>query len=164
MESGMRIQSVAANGELRLLVYPDPTTGHGMVPAGSHDLITVPLQGNGTIELVDQEACDYAGGSLSLQTVGGTPREYGLLQNYPNPFNAGTVIPFRLENDSEWKLAVYNVAGQIVRTFDGRDATGLVQVAWDGTTSTGAALASGVYFCRLEAGGMVSSRRLLLLK
>jgi len=163
-ESGMSIQSVATEGELRLLVYPDPTTGHGMVPAGSHDLVTVPLKGNGTIELADQEACDYAGGSLALQTAQGTPREYGLLQNYPNPFNAGTVIPFRLERDSEWKLAIHNVAGQVVRTFDGRDAAGLVQVAWDGTTSTGAALASGVYFSRLEAGGTMSSRRIVLMK
>jgi hypothetical protein len=160
----MRVQSVSAKGELRLLAHPDPTTGHGMVPAGYHDLVTVQLKGNGTIELVDQEACDVFGGALSLRASSATPQEFGLLQNYQNPFNAGTVIPFRLENDLEWKLTIFNVAGQVVRTFDSRDAAGVVQVEWDGTADAGTALASGVYFCRLEAAGAISSRRIVIMK
>jgi hypothetical protein len=35
---------------------------------------------------------------------------------------------------------------------------------WDGTDESGAAVASGVYFCRLDAGPLTHTRKMVLLK
>ncbi len=43
-------------------------------------------------------------------------------------------------------------------------AVGRHELAWDGTTGEGAQVASGVYFCRLEAGGTVDVRKMILLR
>jgi flagellar hook assembly protein FlgD len=57
------------------------------------------------------------------------------------------------------------VAGRRVRALlDGQRAAGLHQAAWDGRDDAGRAVASGVYFYRLQAAGRVETRRMLLLK
>jgi flagellar hook assembly protein FlgD len=41
---------------------------------------------------------------------------------------------------------------------------GALQATWDGRADNGAAVSSGVYFYRLEAGGTIETRRMVLLK
>jgi hypothetical protein len=43
-------------------------------------------------------------------------------------------------------------------------AAGNYRLNWDGRDDSGAALASGMYLYRLEAGGKVETRKLLLLR
>ena len=105
------------------------------------------------------------GAALSVRTAGAPiPTGYALLQNYPNPFNAGTVIPFDLGQGGDWTLQVYNVAGQVVRTFTGHDAPGRVDVSWDGNNASGSNMASGVYFYRVVSGEFAATRKMTLLK
>jgi hypothetical protein len=92
------------------------------------------------------------------------PDEYALLQNYPNPFNAGTVIPFTMKNASEWTLTVYNILGQVVRTFEGSDAPGTVNVNWNGQDQNGSAIPSGVYFYHVTTDSWSATRKMTLLK
>ena len=92
------------------------------------------------------------------------PVSYSLLQNYPNPFNAGTVIRFDLKESSDWTLKVYNVAGQVVRTFGGFNDASEVSVAWDGTDDRGVRAASGVYFYRIDAGNFTATKKMTLMK
>jgi hypothetical protein len=57
-------------------------------------------------------------------------------------------------------LAVYDVLGrEVALLVDGPVGPGEHAVHFDGTT-----LASGVYLCRLQAGGMVLSRAMMLLR
>jgi outer membrane protein assembly factor BamB len=85
---------------------------------------------------------------------------YILDQNYPNPFNPSTTIRYGLPHQSEVSLTVFNMLGQQVRTLvnETQDA-GYHALRFDGTN-----LASGVYFCRIQAGSFVQTKRLLLLK
>jgi len=101
---------------------------------------------------------------VNLSTNSDVPVSYQLLQNYPNPFNAGTVIEFRSGTFSDWTLTIYNVLGQAVRTFGGSDATGTIRVEWDGTSETGKAVASGVYFYRVNMPSWSATKKLTLLK
>lgn len=95
----------------------------------------------------------------------GLPGRFDLQQNYPNPFNAGTTIRFRLDRSGPASLAVYNLLGQRVEVlYQGELAAGQHQVTWDGADRRGRVLASGVYFCRLEAGGRSETRRMVLLR
>lgn len=83
----------------------------------------------------------------------------------PNPFNPRTTISFSLPQAGVARLAVYDVAGHVVRTLaDGHLDAGEHSVDWDGRDSNGRALASGSYFARLEAGGSVRSTRMSLVR
>jgi hypothetical protein len=88
------------------------------------------------------------------------PFEYALGQNYPNPFNPITVIPYSLKDPSVATLTLYNVLGQKVATLvNGRQEAGPHQATFDAS-----ALASGIYFYRLDAGSFTKTRKMVLLK
>jgi flagellar hook assembly protein FlgD len=60
---------------------------------------------------------------------------------------------------------VYDASGGYVATLhQGRLDTGVRSVRWNGTNAGGERVGSGVYFCRLAAGGEVITRQLVLLK
>ena len=83
-----------------------------------------------------------------------------LEQNYPNPFNPQTKIRFALPQQSHVKLTIHNMLGQQVRALlDESKEPGDYELSFDGSN-----LGSGVYFYRLEAGGIVETRRMTLLK
>jgi hypothetical protein len=88
-----------------------------------------------------------------------------LLRNYPNPFNPATRIQFTLPRDAQVSLRVFDVQGRLVRTLiDSYVAAGPRTVDWDGKDNSGATLASGTYFLRLQGGGTYLSRTVNLVK
>jgi hypothetical protein len=101
--------------------------------------------------------------SIEVAIAGTAPTEFALMQNYPNPFNPSTQIQYSLGTAAQVSLKIYNLLGLEVATLvNGRQAAGSYSVPF---TATGtASLSSGVYFCRLEAGSFVSTKRLILLK
>lgn len=94
------------------------------------------------------------------QSGEGVPGVFALHQNYPNPFNPATVFSFQLPVSSFVTLKVFDVLGREVTTLVKEVMTGgSYLVTWDAT-----GYSSGVYFCRLEAGSFVATRKLLLLR
>jgi len=94
------------------------------------------------------------------QSSAGLPAEFSLSQNYPNPFNPTTTIRYALPQRSQVTLTVFNTLGQPVSTLvSGTEEAGSYEVKFNGSN-----LASGVYFYRIQAGGFVQTRKLLLLK
>ena len=88
------------------------------------------------------------------------PESFVLSQNYPNPFNPTTNIGYRIADVGLVTLKVYNVLGELVKTLVNKvEQPGSYRVQFDGSN-----LASGVYFCRLQAGTFTQTRKLLLLK
>jgi hypothetical protein len=88
-----------------------------------------------------------------------------LEQNHPNPFNPATTIQYSLAKKTYVELTVYDARGRLVRTLVRGERTAQVySVAWDGTNDDGAAVASGLYFCRLEAGAFRQVRKMVVLK
>lgn len=161
--SQMVLSSKATSGELKVLVAPATDARGARINSGVNEVVSIPTEGTGTIELVSVEMSDAQGALLSTTVSRGVPAEYALLQNYPNPFNAGTVISFSLKDQSDWKLNVYNITGQTVRTFSG-NGQGQVQVNWDGTDDAGTSIASGVYFYRLETKAFTATKKMTLMK
>ncbi|HTY57927.1 MAG TPA: choice-of-anchor D domain-containing protein [Bacteroidota bacterium] len=94
------------------------------------------------------------------------PRAYALEQNFPNPFNPSTTVRYMLPAPSTVRLEILSVIGQRVRLLDdGYRAAATYSVIWDGRDDRMQPVSSGVYFCRLTAGGStVMTRKLLLLK
>lgn len=164
--SQMSIASRADRGEYRVLVSPQMDLSGARISAGNNEIVTIPVSGEGTIELVEVQLADANGAMLTSNLAKiEPPKSYALLQNYPNPFNAGTVISFDLKDASDWTLTVYNITGQVVRTFSGSDEASTVQLNWDGKDNQGRSTASGVYFYRLNAGeSFVATKKMTLLK
>jgi hypothetical protein len=94
----------------------------------------------------------------------GLPVQFNLEQNYPNPFNPTTMIrftlPFGVGTLHATSLRVYDVLGRDVATLVNEMLQpGSYQVPWDGH-----GMASGVYVYRLQAGSVVATRTMMLVK
>ena len=88
------------------------------------------------------------------------PKKFDLSQNYPNPFNPSTVILFSVPQSAFVTLRIFNIVGQQVATlFSENVSASTHQVEWNAQ-----GFAVGVYFCRLQAGDFVSTKKLILLK
>ncbi|MFQ5606516.1 MAG: S8 family peptidase [Candidatus Zixiibacteriota bacterium] len=93
------------------------------------------------------------------------PEGFALAQNYPNPFNPETTIEFSLPTAAPARLIVYNALGQAVRIlYDSPAHAGLTRLRWDGRADSGAPVASGVYFYRLETDSFSLTRKMALIK
>lgn len=92
-------------------------------------------------------------------------RPVELYPNYPNPFNPQTTIEWSQAESGPVELRIYDASGKRVRTLvaDEREA-GPHAVRWDGRDNTGGRASSGVYFIRLTSGGVVETRKIILLK
>ncbi len=100
------------------------------------------------------EGSGWSGVTAERPTV---PRTFGLLAGYPNPFNPSVEITFEVAVAGPVELAIYDLAGRRVATLlDGVRSSGLQRVRWDGYGAS-----SGVYFCRLRAGGNMATIKLL---
>ncbi len=93
------------------------------------------------------------------------PLKFNLSQNYPNPFNPSTSISFSIPNDSQVKLSVYNIKGQLVKQLKNeRMIKGHHTVQWNGINDQGNSVGSGIYFIRLNTETNHSVKKALLLK
>jgi hypothetical protein len=103
-------------------------------------------------------------GPADVTVSPGIPDEYALLQNYPNPFNPTTEIRYDVAGlsgqSSVVSLKVFDVLGREVAVLvNERREPGSYTVQFNAS-----GLASGVYVYRLEAGGFVASKKLLLVR
>jgi len=88
------------------------------------------------------------------------PERLHLAQNYPNPFNARTTVEFSIAESQQVKLVIYDLLGnEVQRLIDGVRSAGIHSLTFDASS-----LSSGVYFYRLQAGDVVETRRMVLLK
>ena len=98
------------------------------------------------------------------------PAKTELLLNYPNPFNPETWIPFRLSEDSQVSLTIYDRTGRVVRSVDvGHRPAAVYEsrakaIYWDGRNDFGERVASGMYFYTLTAKDFSATRRMVILK
>ena len=97
--------------------------------------------------------------------IGDPPSAPSLSQNYPNPFNPTTTIAFSIAARGHVELNVYDVGGRLVRTLANEvRPAGAHRVTWDGRDANGEPVASGVYFCRLNAGVFSQTKKMVMLK
>jgi len=84
----------------------------------------------------------------------------------PNPFNPRTVFHYEMDTAARVELAVYDLAGRLVRTLRSGvwQEAGSHVATWDGRDDGGASLPSGSYLGLLRVGGQEASTRLGLLK
>jgi photosystem II stability/assembly factor-like uncharacterized protein len=88
------------------------------------------------------------------------PIKFDLSQNYPNPFNPSTTIRFSLPKQTQLKINVYNMLGELVQTLtEGTYEAGHHQVTFNASE-----FSSGAYIYRIESNHYVLTRKMLLVK
>jgi hypothetical protein len=146
---------VLAN-EGRVLVWN--RDGHS-IDAGVSEVLSA------TGELVSATVVDREGRDLATTiTAKVAPSSFALHPAYPNPFNPNTNLSFSLPNAIAYNLKIYNVAGQLVRSYEGMGTAGLNVITWDGKDNAGNDVSSGVYFCKLSADTFTATNKMVLMK
>jgi hypothetical protein len=94
------------------------------------------------------------------------PMATQLMQNYPNPFNPQTTIRYNLVEDTNVRLTIHNLRGEVVTTLVNTSQVGGEHtVAWNGTNQRGEKVSSGVYFYRLNVGnGNTVTKKMVMVK
>jgi hypothetical protein len=150
------------DGKLRVLVYPDLNSEtDNAISSGSHSLLSIPV--SGSIKLDEVEAAGFWGNTLTV-TTHKLPSAYAVAQNYPNPFNPTTTIELSMPVGGEYNLVIYNINGQVVRSFSGSAPAGVVSLVWDGTSEDGTHVASGIYFYKAHVGNYTDTKKMVLMK
>ncbi len=117
-------------------------------------------------------ATDFSGNegkAIKINTASGvgTPKSYVLsVSNFPNPFNPSTTVSYTVPSRGNVTVSIYDAHGALVAMLvnnEPRDA-GAYRMEWNGQTSTGAGVSSGIYFARIEHNGDVRAKKMVLLK
>lgn len=99
-------------------------------------------------------------GPTLLEEESVLPCAFELHQSFPNPFNPATTIRYSVQERTRVVLKVFNILGEEVASLvDEVQDAGSKSVRFDAS-----GLASGVYFCRLEAGSFANTKKMLLLR
>ncbi|NUN09097.1 MAG: T9SS type A sorting domain-containing protein [Ignavibacteriaceae bacterium] len=88
------------------------------------------------------------------------PTEFNLSQNYPNPFNPSTKIEVKIAKAGYFRLAVYDMTGQLVGTLiDEHLEAGVYSPRFEAGE-----LPSGIYIYKLAGENVNFSKKMVLIK
>jgi hypothetical protein len=83
----------------------------------------------------------------------------------PNPFNPTTTVVFEIKESSPVSLRIYDARGSLVRTLHNEVlSVGLHHTEWNGRDNSGRAVATGVYFVRLETRHQRVTHKVVMIK
>ncbi|MBU1984369.1 T9SS type A sorting domain-containing protein, partial [bacterium] len=88
------------------------------------------------------------------------PRVSALHPAYPNPFNPSTTICYDVESAGLVTVEVFDLMGRKVTVLVNQTlSAGSYSVTWDARS-----VPSGMYFCRMQAGDFVNTKKMVLLR
>ncbi|MBE2219492.1 MAG: T9SS type A sorting domain-containing protein [Ignavibacteria bacterium] len=104
--------------------------------------------------------------AVSLDPVGidpvnnTVPSAFELKQNFPNPFNPSTFISFSIPENADVSLEVFDAAGKKTASLlNEYKSAGSYKMQFNASE-----LSSGIYFYKLTAGSLVSTKKMILVK
>jgi len=152
--------------------------GLDQIPA-QYDIYLINIENGHAIDLRTEPSYDFVASSPGMKfilSVGSgeqvqdyinkmTPETPFIGQNYPNPFNPSTTLSYRLPASLSMSLIIYDVQGNIIDVVrSGYQSAGWYDVVWNGETSDGKTISTGIYFARLVAGDYSEVIKMLYLK
>lgn len=88
------------------------------------------------------------------------PESPNLQQIYPNPFSNTTTIKYTVTEPGLVSLKVFNATGtEVASLVYERKSVGEYSIEWDA-----AGFGSGIYFCRMQAGKFMDTKKLIIQK
>jgi photosystem II stability/assembly factor-like uncharacterized protein len=126
-----------------------------------HNTLVAFTHGRGAFA-ADLEPCDVAG--LPPDAEKPTPADLTLTAS-PTPFKGSVAIRAALPRPGSVHLTVHDATGRRVAVLlDGERMEGVVTRSWNGKNHFQEDVAPGVYFVRIETGGLASVKKVMLLK
>ncbi len=81
----------------------------------------------------------------------------------PNPSNRFFRITYELIQPSHVNLSIYDIQGRFVKKLiNAKQTKGTYSAIWDGTDERNVPIANGIYFTKLETGGLKAIQKLIL--
>ncbi len=135
-------------------IWTDPTSN----PWGYYYKVTTLDDAGNESEAAEMQSVSAVGDNV-------VPTRTALLAAYPNPFNPSTKLSFELAAPARVRLNIFDAAGRLVNTLvDEQRGVGRHEFVWNGQNTAGQSVASGVYLYRFEAGDVVQTKRMMLVK
>ena len=107
----------------------------------------------------------YMGALSTVNDNNITVDKFALKGNYPNPFNPTTKIRFTNDRSSNVKVTVYALNGEKVATIMNKQVNaGAYDVSWNGKSSNGTIVPTGMYLYDIESDGRRLQGKMLFLK
>lgn len=184
--------SIGDNFWIESVIFTDRSTGwiagidtsadHGFISKttdGGDSWYTQSLSDNRVTTFYDLFALDDQhlwasgdNGGIFVTTNGGdiyrapsAGQGFVLLQNTPNPFSTTTLIKYALppglkDQRVRVQLTVFDLTGtQVAQLVDEEKVYGTYDIRWNAS-----GLPSGVYICRMVAGGVVVSKKMVVVR
>ena len=85
------------------------------------------------------------------------------MRRIPNPLRVGAQIEWR-GRSGPITIGVYDASGRLLRTIESDATHGGLSIQWDGRTSDGEAIPTGLYLLRIRQGESAWDRRVLILR
>ncbi|MBN1424754.1 right-handed parallel beta-helix repeat-containing protein [Candidatus Fermentibacteria bacterium] len=93
------------------------------------------------------------------------PEAARLISIHPSPSRGDVTFRYALPEADHVTLAILDLSGRLIATLeDGPRPAGFPSVVWDGHTSMGNAVASGVYLCRMATSATADTFRFVLVR
>ncbi|MCX6841487.1 MAG: hypothetical protein NTX53_04275 [candidate division WOR-3 bacterium] len=159
-----------ATGGIDSIPSLPPTAGSGLFGGGavgrevSNELFQV--AGHGTDTTAWQYyKIQFAPMAIAEERKSRCDAEPATLEVWSSVASRGVQIRYALQRSGWVRLQVQDITGRVVRTLaSGQMRTGSYATAWDGRDQYGRPTGSGVYFCRLQAGGYLATKKLLMMR
>jgi len=141
--------------------WPDAVT-MTFIP-GMKDTLIMPTHGNGI--WIGARSSTQKPNSETEIGADALPGKFALYPNHPNPFNSRTQIRFDLPVNTQVTLTIYDLLGRQIRVLvDMQKEAGQYRIEWDGRNQYQTPVSSGIYFCRMKAGGFTRVHKAILLR
>ncbi len=110
------------------------------------------------IKQIDNSGAFKYSNSTELEI--GVPASFALNQNYPNPFNPTTHFTYEVARPEFVSVKIYDVLGREAATLVNEvKQAGSYILNWNA-----ASFDSGIYFCRMQSGSFVATKKIVLMK
>ena len=87
------------------------------------------------------------------------------IHNYPNPFNPITTLQYDLINDEFVNITIYDMLGNVINNLvQDNQNSGKNSVQWNATNNQGEPVSTGVYLYKIQAGNLVNTKKMILLR
>lgn len=115
------------------------------------------------------KSCYYDDGRPPVTGIEGTqelPTDFSI-SAYPNPFNPQVTITVKLPMNmigQNFTFKIYNMLGQVVKTFHITNMANVLKFIWDGKNDEGQLISSGIYIFTASSPGFTKSLKLVYMK
>jgi hypothetical protein len=157
MPGGVRLRAErAAPGNGRVYRLRDPARDASLLECSGTLTVCVPHS--------PSEPCVDDGGAYVAHCSSSGPGPRRALR-VERPADGGLVARFARDTAGPVEIAVYDIAGRLVRVLHRGDlGSGEQAVPWNGTDASGRPVAAGVYFFRLRAGAETQTAKSIWMR